>query len=383
MKKNLNSGLIAAFFGGLLLVFLALVACSNPVIGRTPLAAGSPDHSPASTAEASPDSSPTPISSPSPTTPTPSPSAFTCSLQSPAPGLGTVSLSPQKSSYTSNEEITVSAVPSESQLFTGWEEAGNLVSTATPYTFTISGNRAFTATFKPKPHVTFAVTPVGSGTIDLTNAWHLEGDHLVATATPASNRYAFNHWTRNGSSSNANPIDFVVDNTDETITVVFTAVPAVNPTISFSPAGSGSSTITPAGPYYPGDTIQVSLTPATGYSFSHWTGDVGGNAASQTWTLDTTPAASATMTALTGPASVQATWVPPPQPRADCLVDHYQITASQNGTMVITACAAPNQSSYSMTLEAGTYSLRLDAYYTADAAQVAYTASASFTVTAA
>jgi uncharacterized repeat protein (TIGR02543 family) len=57
-------------------------------------------------------------------------------------------------------------------------------------------------------------------------------------------------------------------------------------TLNVNPAGAGTITPSRAGPYYYGDTIQLTATPAAGYVFDRWTGDITGTSNPTTITLN-------------------------------------------------------------------------------------------------
>ena len=62
-------------------------------------------------------------------------------------GAGTVTGAGQ---YKEGESVTIRAVPGDGYKFTGWRENGVAVSTNEVYTFTVTGNRTFTAAFEAK-----------------------------------------------------------------------------------------------------------------------------------------------------------------------------------------------------------------------------------------
>jgi plastocyanin len=62
-------------------------------------------------------------------------------------GNGSVTVNPQKASYTPGEEVTLTAIPNTGHTFSGW--SGAVSGTANPAQLTMNGNRSVTATFTP------------------------------------------------------------------------------------------------------------------------------------------------------------------------------------------------------------------------------------------
>jgi hypothetical protein len=114
------------------------------------------------------------------------------------------------------------------------------------------------------------------------------GSTVNLEALPASGYY-FSSWS-GALTGTANPTTMVAD-CNKAITVYFTASPPVTTTtltVSVSPAGSGAVKVngTTYSPPYPrtvtgittGSTVNLEALPASGYSFSSWSGDVTGAA---------------------------------------------------------------------------------------------------------
>ncbi len=130
---------------------------------------------------------------------------------------------------------------------------------------------------------TLTISTSGSG--DTSGAGLYDSGSIVnVTATPATG-WKFDNWTGDVADSNA-AITTVTMDADKTITANFSELPMVTLTM----AGSGSGTTNPiAGThsYSQGTVINISATPATGWKFDNWTGDVvDSNAASTTVTMD-------------------------------------------------------------------------------------------------
>ncbi len=68
--------------------------------------------------------------------------------------LGTVSIEPAQTSYEAGTEVTITATPASNANFLYW----NGTITDNPYTFTVSENVTYTATFEAQPEASYAAT---------------------------------------------------------------------------------------------------------------------------------------------------------------------------------------------------------------------------------
>jgi hypothetical protein len=105
--------------------------------------------------------------------------------------------------YNSGSSVSVTATPANGYTFTNWTENGNIVSTSSSYTFTISGNRTLVANFALIPQTQYTVNvssnpSVGGITYGTGSGIYNSGSSVTVTATPA-NGYTFTNWTENGS----------------------------------------------------------------------------------------------------------------------------------------------------------------------------------------
>jgi uncharacterized repeat protein (TIGR02543 family) len=109
------------------------------------------------------------------------------------------------------------------------------------------------------------------------------GEIVKLTATPVAG-YHFTGWTGTTTSA-TNPLLLTMDST-QTLTANF-AINQYSLTPNVMPTGSGTVTFIPAGGVYElGTVVNVSATPADGYLFVNWTGDVAGANPSVQVTMD-------------------------------------------------------------------------------------------------
>jgi len=135
--------------------------------------------------------------------------------------------------------------------------------------------------------LTMAVDPTGGGTTTPSVGSHTYPENTVVNlSATAAIGYDFDHWE--GDVADANAASTTVTMTaNKTVTAHFVAV-NYDLTIAVSPSGSG--TTDPAvgiHSYGKGSVVNITATPATGYLFENWTGDVADvNSMSTTITMD-------------------------------------------------------------------------------------------------
>ena len=146
----------------------------------------------------------------------------------------------------------------------------------------------------PTYTLTMAVNPTGGGTTTPAVGAHpgqTDGTVVNITATPATG-YKFVNWTGDVAGLNSASTT-VTMNAAKTVTANFELIPVVvvtyDLTMQVSPTGSG--TTTPAVGAHPGyadgTVVNITATPASGYKFVKWTGDVAASdSASTTVTMN-------------------------------------------------------------------------------------------------
>ena len=121
---------------------------------------------------------------------------------------------------------------------------------------------------------TLTAATQGGGSISPTSGVYYDyrlGDQVTLTATP-DNGWTFSGWAGDATGT-TNPLTVTMD-ANKTVTAVFTEI---LPSISLTVSQTGSGTTTPAtGTYnYPTETgVELFATPADGWMFLGWTGDV-------------------------------------------------------------------------------------------------------------
>ena len=164
------------------------------------------------------------------------------SLNITIPTNGTITKSPNKTSYTSGESVTLTATPNTLYRFKNW--TGDYSSTTNPLTIAVSSNKSLSAVFEliPLPNYTLTTSATnGSISKNPSSSTYIEGSTVAVTAT-ANTGYRFNNWTGSITSS-TNPVSLTM-NSNKSITANFTIIPlpTVNVTTLSSSIGYGAST---------------------------------------------------------------------------------------------------------------------------------------------
>jgi sugar lactone lactonase YvrE len=144
----------------------------------------------------------------------------------------TITLSPSTSAggmvsgagtFATVSSQTITAIPNTGYIFTNWTENGNVVSTATNYTFVLLSNVDLVANFLPACTLNVNASPNTAGTVGGGGIF-AEGTLETITAT-ANSGYTFANWTENGTvvSSSAS-YSFAISNNVNLI-ANFTATP--------------------------------------------------------------------------------------------------------------------------------------------------------------
>ena len=192
---------------------------------------------------------------------------------------GTVS--PTSGWRNTGATISIGATPTNntqvSNSFAGWtgSGAGSYSGTNNPASITMNGPITETAGFTQNPvQVTVQANPAGLAfTVDgnpytaaQTFSWQPGSSHTIATTSPQSGatgvRYVWLNWTGGGAISHT-----VAPTTNVTYTANFNTQYFLTMT-----HGIGGSVSPTSGWRASGSTVPISATPATGYSFTNWTG---------------------------------------------------------------------------------------------------------------
>lgn len=197
---------------------------------------------------------------------------------------GTITRTPNQSSYDSGATVTVQATADSGYEFTGW--SGDLSGSTNPFIVTMDANKSITANFTAVAPTTYTLATSG------TNGWiaktpdrsSYDSGATVTLQATADGGYEFTGWSGDLSGS-TNPATVTMDG-NKFVAATFAAIAPATYTLSAS-GTNGSVTKTPdKASYAQGETVTLTATPSAGYSFTNWSGDVSGASPSVTVTMD-------------------------------------------------------------------------------------------------
>ena len=172
-------------------------------------------------------------------------------------------------SYDNGSVLTVAATPNTGYKFDSW--SGDLSGTANPATLTINGNKTVTANFSPiatsytlstsATHGSIAINPFGG-------IYH-NGASVTLSAVPPAG-YRFDSWGGDLSGT-TNPATLVM-NGNKSVSANFSWI---THNLAITPPGNGSISSNPSGAVQDdGTVVTLTATPASGYEFEAWGGDL-------------------------------------------------------------------------------------------------------------
>ncbi|MGH3054490.1 MAG: InlB B-repeat-containing protein, partial [Gaiellaceae bacterium] len=216
-------------------------------------------------------------------------------------GSGSVTRSPNQASFASGTIVTLTAVPDAGYHFVGW--SGDLSGSTNPVTITMSADKNLTATFAINTY-TITLSAVGNGSVSKSpnQATYTHGTAVSVTATPSSG-YHLSAWSGDLTGT-TNPDTLIMDS-DKSVTGTF----VINTyTLSITTVGSGTVTKSPdQASYSHGSSATLTATPAVGYHFVGWSGDLSGSASPVPITMDANKSVTATFAINTYALNVSVT----------------------------------------------------------------------------
>ncbi|MCI9843526.1 InlB B-repeat-containing protein [Flavobacterium pectinovorum] len=214
---------------------------------------------------------------------------------------GTISRSPNATTYAAGTVVTLTATPASGYTFTSWSNGATTATT----TVTINANTTLTANFTATSSNTYTLTttasPTAGGSVSRSPnaATYAAGTVVTLTATPVSG-YTFTSWSNGATTASTT----VTINANTTLTANFTSSSSTTYTLttSSSPIAGGSISRSPnAATYASGTVVTLTATPASGYTFTSWSN--GATTATTTATITANTTLTATFTAITSGSS--------------------------------------------------------------------------------
>ena len=189
---------------------------------------------------------------------------YTYSLTTALSGNGSIGVAPSQSAFNAGTPVTLTATAGVGSTFSGW--TGDTTTATNPLALVMTRNRSLTANFTLQTYtVTLAALGNGAAAKAPVQANYTYGSTVTLTGTPNAGN-AFVAWSGDTATS-TNPLSLVVTrNRSLTANFTFALVTAV--------AGNGSVAVSPnQTAFVAGSAATLTATPATGYSFTGWTGD--------------------------------------------------------------------------------------------------------------
>jgi uncharacterized repeat protein (TIGR02543 family) len=209
-------------------------------------------------------------------------------------GSGSTSPSTGSRSYGSGSQVQVTATPASGWSFSHWHLDGADAGSSNPTTVTMNSAHTLQAVFTQNTYtLTVSVTGSGSTTPAAGSYVYSTGSSVPVTASPVAG-WSFDHWVLDGSSvGSANPYT-VLMNGGHTLGAVFTQDQY---TLSVNISGQGSVSKSPSQATYTyGASVQMTATPAAGWTFMGWSGDASGFSNPLSLTVNGNMAVTATFT---------------------------------------------------------------------------------------
>ncbi len=177
--------------------------------------------------------------------------------------------------------MKLTALPSTGYLFSGW--SGDLSGAKNPDTLIMNANKSVTANFVKAGPFKVNVTTLGSGTVVLnpSDSVYYGGTIVTFTANAAPGS-KFTGWT-GAFTGTTNPMQMMITSN---VNIIATFKEVFNLTIETT--DSGAVTLSPPGRIYENGTrVTLTASPAAGYHFLEWRGDLLGSTNPATVVIDT------------------------------------------------------------------------------------------------
>jgi len=221
------------------------------------------------------------------------PSGVTYTLTTKVEGSGTLEPAAGTRRYGAGTEVVLRAIPEEGWSFDRWE--GDITSTESEISVVMDSDKRLTAYFvESTTAFTLTLAVVGNGRLNLpVGTRNYPSGSRVNLAATADEGWEFDHW-EGDLTGPTNPNEIVM-NGDKTVTAVFVEQ---GPFYILETAIEGQGTLesaivgeefepAPASQEYEADTrVQLRATPALGWVFDHWSGDLIGSMSQNSIIMD-------------------------------------------------------------------------------------------------
>lgn len=189
-------------------------------------------------------------------------------------GSGSIVVSPSSESVLEGASVTFKATPNGDYVFTGW--TGSLSGTENPATLVANKDLNIVANFRLREYpLTLSVE--GEGNIQervISTKTEFPSGTVVELTAKAADHWLFDHW-EGDVTGKENPAQITIS-AAKTVKAVFVKK-KYDLTIAVEGEGAVQEKVVETkGSYQEGTTVELTATPATGWSFDHWEGDLSG-----------------------------------------------------------------------------------------------------------
>ena len=183
--------------------------------------------------------------------------------------------------YENGTSCTVIATANAGYVFSNWSINGEIVSTESSYTFTVTAPISLTANFSVLCSVSAIVSPENAGVISGLGEYVFGS--IVTLVANANEGFSFNNWSIDGEVVSTDPSYTFMVSESMIFTVNFDVLYSVSAMVNPEDAGMVSG----LGVYYYGTEATLVATPNEGYAFNCWTldGEVVSTEPSYTFTV--------------------------------------------------------------------------------------------------
>ncbi len=274
-------------------------------------------------------------------------------------GNGSVSPDVGEHSYLEGTAVTMSAIAASGWQFDRWDNGEIYTVPGPDNTVLMNRDRAVKAIFTeiPKANYTLTVSQEGDGTVTPSSGIYLEGTVVTLSAVPAAG-WQFDGWADGEAYTIPDSNNTVLMDRDRAVKAIFTEITEPTQyTLTVNVVGDGTVTRTtdeyyfaPMSTeydyYWPETRVNLAASPAQGWKFDGWSGDVTGSSSSASVVMTSNKSVTATFSLQDGPTPTPPPPSPTPPPSSPPERPSEQVTLNVNVTGQGTILPEPGDHDY-------------------------------------